>query len=100
MSEPIRTFRQYVDQSTRAIADEFGCTLREAREAWTDASWRADWWAECLHRFAEGADFPTRLWRDLPDVARREVLRSTRCLRDAELTHRLVTTAPDAEVAP
>lgn len=86
----IPTLAEFIDQGSRALAREHGCTIRAARDHQLPGSWRTDWWRAFRDMFEAGALPSARLWRSLSDAEARTVLRSSRALRDDALTERLV----------
>ena len=86
----IPTFRQYVDNRRRLAAAKYGITLAEAARELPDSRYRSEWRELVVKLFEDGnADMPTRLWRSLDEGLRYRVLRTSRALRDDELTRHL-----------
>ena len=76
----ILTLKQY-------LIAKYVCSRKEASAA--NHSTAIDWRDYVVRSFAAGEDMPLRLWRSLDDSLQYRVLRTSRALRDDNLTHTL-----------
>lgn len=86
----IKTFRQYVDEARRDAASRYDITLAEATRELPEHRYESEWRDYLVRSFNEGAAIPTALWRSLDEGLQYRVLRSTRALRDNDITRTLV----------
>lgn len=93
----VPTFKQYVKQIHRKASLRHGITLLEARRELPASNYWADWRAEVVTLFNEGAGIPTKLWRSFDETLQRRILRTPRALRDDELTRELRSKTPNPE---
>lgn len=87
---PVLTFRQYVDAARRAAATRYELPLAEIARELPEHRYVQEWRDYVVRAFNDGATIPTRLWRTFDEGLRYRVLRSTRALRDNDLTRELV----------
>lgn len=99
MTGIVLTFRRYVNASQQALASKHGLSLAEVRRESPESQYTQEWRDYVVRYFNDGATIPTRLWRTFDEGLRYRVLRSTRALRDDQLTRKLVQTAPRDEEA-
>ena len=89
----ILTLPQYADREQRSLVERYGVTLAHAVELYPRRHYRSEWWKYVLSEFNDGGEFTTRQWRALTADERFYVLRTTRALRDNDLTHRMALLA-------
>ena len=83
----ILTLKQYLTEHENYLIAKYGCSRNEARAA--NHSTTIDWRDYVVRSFAAGEDMPLRLWITLDDSLQYRVLRTSRALRDDNLTHTL-----------
>ena len=86
----ILTLAQFADREQRAAAANCNVTLAEVLRCYPREHYSRDWTEYTEKAFDAGGEFATRAWRALPDWHRRRILRSTRALRDDDLTRRYI----------
>ena len=79
----ILTLKQYLTEHENDLIAKYGCSRKEAH------SITIDWRDYVVRSFAAGEDVPLRLWRTLDDSLQYRVFRTSRALRDDNLTHTL-----------
>lgn len=81
------TFRQFVDQERRRIAQEYAISLSEVTRFYPDSFFRSRWWSGLV---GDPEALTAFVWRTLSDRQQRDILRTEDCLRSPELTRRLI----------
>lgn len=94
MTDTVLTFRQYVDSARQALVAKYELPLAEIARESPDSQYTQEWRDYVVRAFNAGATIPTRMWRTLDEGLHYRVLRSTRALRDNELTRELMRKAP------
>lgn len=91
----ITTFRQYCDRKARETHAEYpsvsvyaALRLQNQREEW------AEYVSDVLHAVEAGEEVPPRVWDTWGDPLRRDVLRTSRMLRDDAAAYQLVKRGP------
>ena len=80
----ILTLKQYLTEHENYLIAKYGCSRNEARAA--NHSITIDWRDYVVRSFAAGEDMPLRLWRTSLQY---RILRTSRALRDDNITHTL-----------
>ena len=81
------TLKQYLTEHENDLIAKYGCSRKEASAA--NHSTAIAWRDYVVRSFAAGEDMPLRLWGTLDDSLQYRVLRTSRALRDDNLTHTL-----------
>ena len=81
------TLKQYLTEHENYLIAKHGCSRKEASAA--NQTIAVEWRDYVVRSFATGQDIPLRLWRSLDDSLQYRVLRTSRALRDDNLTHTL-----------
>ena len=84
---PILTLKQYLTEHENYLIAKHGCSRKEASAA--NQTIAFEWREYVVRSFAAGDDLPLRLWRALDDSLQNRVLRTSRALRDDNLTRTL-----------
>ena len=83
----ILTLKQYLTEHENYQITKYGCSRKEASAA--NHTITIEWRDYVVRSFAAGEDMPLRLWRSLDDSLQYRVLRTSRALRDDNITHTL-----------
>lgn len=89
--EKILTLKQYKDRHCRYLADKYNISFAKAQREYPEAYYRMEYRDYVVESFDNGCDIPTRLWHSFDDGLQYRILRSSRALRDNELTHKLAS---------
>lgn len=87
-SEGPQTFRQYVAEKRRAAMEKYDISSAEAERELPDSRFAAEYRDQLVKAFDGGQDIPARLWNTFDDSLKRRILRTTRALRDDDLTRK------------
>lgn len=88
--DKVLTLNQYMDRLHRDAAARHDIPIAEAARELPTEAWRGEWEKYVYKAFGDGADISTTLWRSFDWRTQRALLRTTRALRNPEVTRALV----------